>query len=225
MTAILLVDDEVRMLDLLELYLAPHGFLCMKCEDSTKVEKHLNNNPMIQLVLLDLMMPKKDGWTVCNEIRAKFRVPIIMLTARDQTEDVVKGLNSGADDYITKPFSEEELLARIQAVLRRTGVEKKEMSYKELHINEESREVIYEGESISMTKTEFELLCLFLKHPNRVFPREDLVTLIWGYDTEIEGRTVDSHMRNLREKLRSAGFPIEQHLQTVWGVGYKWDVP
>lgn len=145
-----------------------------------------------------------------------------MLTARDQTEDVVKGLNSGADDYITKPFSEEELLARIQAVLRRTGVEKKGISYKELYVNEESREVIYVGESISMTKTEFELLCLFLKHPNRVFPREDLVMLIWGYDTEIEGRTVDSHMRNVREKLRSAGFPIEQHLQTVWGVGYKW---
>ncbi|KZB90262.1 response regulator transcription factor [Priestia flexa] len=222
MPTILLVDDEVRMLDLLELYLAPHGFSCMKCEDSTEVEKYLEKNPMIQLVLLDLMMPKKDGWTVCQEIRAKFKVPIIMLTARDQTEDVVKGLNSGADDYITKPFSEEELLARIQAVLRRTGVEKKGISYKELYVNEESREVIYVGESISMTKTEFELLCLFLKHPNRVFPREDLVMLIWGYDTEIEGRTVDSHMRNVREKLRSAGFPIEQHLQTVWGVGYKW---
>jgi DNA-binding response OmpR family regulator len=172
-------------------------------------------------VLLDVMMPGMDGWLTCKAIREISSVPIIMLTARDQKEDIVKGLQLGADDYITKPFDGNELLARVNAVLRRVKGENK-IEFKGLTWSEELMQISYEGKSVSITPKEFVIIGELLKNKNRVFTRESLIEKVWGYDAETEGRTIDSHVKNIREKLRKVGFPIEQHLQTVWGVGYKW---
>lgn len=222
MPIILLVDDELRMLDLLELYLTPNGFTCIKFDSGTEALNYIEEGNKADLMLLDIMMPEKDGWEICREIRNSSKVPIIMLTARDQTVDIIKGLNMGADDYIVKPFSEGELIARIRAVLRRASTENEEINYKGLLWSREHHLLKYENASIQVTPKEFELVGLLLQYPNRVFSRQDLLTLVWGYDAEIEGRTIDSHVRNVRDKLRRAEFPVDEHLQTVWGLGYKW---
>lgn len=220
MKKILLVDDEKLMLDLLALYLAPAGYSCIKSLSGKNAVDHvLNEEPA--LIILDLMMPEMNGFEVCKEIRSFSDVPIIMVTARDQQEDIVKGLQTGADDYITKPFNEMELLARIEAILRRTK-NNHAVEYKGLKWNERSQEASYKGEPILFTPKEFQLAGIFLKNRNRVFDREHLIHSIWGYDADTEDRTVDSHVRHLREKLRKTGFPIDDHLQTVWGTGYKW---
>lgn len=222
MPTILLIDDEVKMLDLLELYLVPNGFECVKFDSGKKAIHYLTEQNKIDLILLDIMMPEKDGWEICQEIREESNIPIIMLTARNQTTDIVKGLNMGADDYIIKPFSESELVARIKSVLRRTTTDKDEINYKGLIWNRHSHVLEYNHQLIQTTPKEFELIGLLLQHPNRVFTREDLLVLIWGMSAEVEGRTIDSHVRNVRDKLKKAGFPVEEHLQTVWGLGYKW---
>lgn len=220
MSTILLVDDEERMLDLLALYLEPHRYTCLKVRGG-KAALDMVKQEAIDLVILDVMMPEMDGWTVCREIRAISSVPIIMLTAREQEEDVVKGLRLGADDYVTKPFSEQELIARIEALLRRSAPAKN-ISLNGLTWDEARFEVSYEGRPIHVTPKEFALLGILIKHPHQVFERDHLLELVWGYETETEARTVDSHVRNLREKIRDAGFPVEAHFQTVRGVGYKW---
>ncbi|WP_043968448.1 response regulator transcription factor [Anoxybacillus thermarum] len=221
MYTILLVDDEKRMLDLLELYLIPNGYRCVKCESGVAAIRYLENNKA-DLVLLDVMMPEMDGWETCKQIREFSNVPIIMVTARDATTDVVQGLKIGADDYIPKPFDESELLARMEAVLRRSVGKQTKLEFHGLVWDEAQHKVQYAGRDISLTPKEFAMLGLFLKHPNRVFSREQLIVTLWGYNANTEERTVDSHVKNIREKLRQAGFPIDQFLQTVWGVGYKW---
>ncbi|QPA32852.1 response regulator transcription factor [Thermaerobacillus caldiproteolyticus] len=220
MTRIVLVDDEQRMLDLLELYLAPKGYECIKCRSGEEAMDYVRHN-VCDLILLDVMMPYMDGWETCRNIRQFSDVPIIMVTARDHKLDVVKGLKIGADDYITKPFDEDELVARMEAVLRRTR-KNSQLEDSGLVWNELTHEVTYNGKKIPVTPKEFGLLGLFLRNPNRVFSREQLIVSLWGYDAETEGRTVDSHIRNLREKMRQAGFPIDERLETVWGIGYKW---
>ncbi|WP_066172466.1 response regulator transcription factor [Bacillus marinisedimentorum] len=220
MAQILLVDDEERMLDLLDLYLSPHGYSCFKAASGLEAVRLIEKEQGINLVLLDIMMPEMDGWKTAEMIREVRNIPIIMLTARDQKSDVVKGLQLGADDYITKPFDEEELLARIQAVLRRTQ-QTEEIEFNGLVWNGEKHELLYEGKSIRLTPKEFALVGILVKSPDRVFSREQLIEWVWGFDSDTEGRTVDSHVRNLREKVRKAGFPIDDYLQTVWGVGYK----
>ncbi|NWN94538.1 MAG: response regulator transcription factor, partial [Bacillus sp. (in: Bacteria)] len=160
---------------------------------------------------------------VCRQIRKMSQVPVIMLTARTDKPDVVKGLKIGADDYISKPFDEKELLARIDAVLRRSNQNQNETIEKNgLKWDPVSFQVFYQNQPVSVTPKEFAMLGLFLQHPNQVFSREQLLTSIWGYEVETEDRTIDSHIRNVRDKLRNAGFPVDSHLQTVWGVGYKW---
>ncbi|CUA80683.1 DNA-binding response regulator, OmpR family, contains REC and winged-helix (wHTH) domain [Anoxybacillus suryakundensis] len=220
---VLLVDDEKRMLDLFELYLTPNGYRCVKCESGVAAIRYLENNKA-DLVLLDIMMPEMDGWETCKKIREFSNVPIIMVTARDATTDVVQGLKIGADDYITKPFDEFELLARIEAVLRRSVGKQTKLEFNGLVWDEAQHKVQYAERDISLTPKEFAILGIFLKHPNRVFSREQLIITLWGYNANTEERTVDSHVKNIREKLRQAGFPIDQFLQTVWGVGYKWGV-
>lgn len=220
MINILLVDDEPRMLDLLSLYLTPKGYRCTKVTNGQQALKLLEKKPF-RLVLLDVMMPDMNGWEVCKQIREFSKVPIIMLTARDQKSDIIYGLHQGADDYVTKPFDEEELLARIEAVLRRTN-----SNYK-IEINgllwDETRHLVtVQGKEITLTPIEFSLLGLFLNNTNYVYTREQLIERIWGHASETEGRTVDSHIRNLRDKLRKAGFPIDDYLKTVYGVGYRW---
>lgn len=217
---VLLVDDEKRMLDLVSLYLRPHDYACTKA-DSGKLALDLLEKETFDLVLLDIMMPDMDGWEVCREIRKSSNVPIIMLTAREQQEDIVKGLRLGADDYMTKPFGEEELLARMEALLRRSAPAKR-IELDGLVWEEDRFELSYKNEPIHLTPKEFSMLGLLMKNPNKVFERERLLELVWGFDSETEGRTVDSHVRNIREKIRQAGFPVDEHFLTVWGIGYKW---
>lgn len=221
MKKILLVDDEIRMLDLLALYLRPKGYTCIKAPSAMDAI-HFLEEEKADLILLDVMMPNMDGWDVCREIRKRWDIPVIMLTARSEKIDVIKGLKLGADDYIPKPFDEEELLARIEAVLRRHKREGNTIEFKGLVLNHDSFELHYNQLQVPLTPKEFSLLGLFLQNRNKVFTREHLLTSVWGYAAGTEDRTIDSHVRNLREKLRKIGFPIDEYLTTVWGVGYKW---
>jgi DNA-binding response OmpR family regulator len=218
---ILLVDDETRMLDLLSLYLTPKGYNCIKMTSALSALQYLESNKA-DLILLDVMMPEMDGWAACMEIRINWDIPIIMLTARSEKMDVIKGLNIGADDYISKPFDEEELNARIEANLRRKNGHTGIITSNGLNLNENSFEVSYNDKHVPLTPKEFSLLGLFLQNRNKVFTREHLLTTIWGYTAATEDRTIDSHVRNLRDKLRKTGFPVDEYLTTVWGLGYKW---
>jgi DNA-binding response OmpR family regulator len=218
---ILLVDDEVRMLDLLALYLAPKGYTCVKMSSAADAIHYLDSES-VDLIILDVMMPGMDGWDACKEIRKRFNIPIIMLTARSDKIDVVKGLKLGADDYISKPFDEEELTARIEAVLRRNMGENDKIEFKGLVLNIDSFELLYNHKPVPLTPKEFSLLRVFLQNRNKVFTREHLLSTVWGYTVATEDRTIDSHVRNLREKLRKTGFSVDDYLTTVWGLGYKW---
>ncbi|WP_102273903.1 response regulator transcription factor [Cytobacillus massiliigabonensis] len=221
MKTLLLVDDESMMLDLLSLYLSPIGYHCIKKQSAREAITYLEAHPA-DLILLDIMMPDMNGLEACKKIRQTWDTPIIMLTAMSDKSDIVKGLKYGADDYISKPFDEEELIARIEAVLRRQKSETGRLSFRGLFLDQNSYELLYNGVEILLTPKEFGMMGLFLTNQNKVFTREHLITSIWGYEVSTEDRTIDSHVRNLREKLRKAGFPADHHLQTVWGVGYKW---
>ncbi|ATI51170.1 MULTISPECIES: response regulator transcription factor [Bacillus cereus group] len=220
MIDILLVDDEPRMLELLTLYLTPIGYNCICARSGEEAISHIENQNF-KFILLDIMMPKMDGWETCKKIRSFSNVPIIMVTARDQTVDVVQGLKLGADDYVTKPFHEEELFARIEAVLRRTN-QRTQIQYHVILWDEAKHFVSVYNEELLLTPIEFSLLGLFLRHVNYVLSRDQLIERIWGLNTNTEDRTVDSHIRNLRDKLRKVNFPIDDHLKTVYGVGYRW---
>ncbi|MFD1020335.1 response regulator transcription factor [Thalassobacillus hwangdonensis] len=220
MNKLLIVDDEQRMVDLLQLYLEPAGFYCDVATNGDEALRKLDANHY-DLVLLDIMMPGTSGWEVCRKVRLNSRIPIIMITAREQKEDIIKGLRLGADDYITKPFDSEELIARIEALLRRTGVETM-LEVDGLIWDETNHNVSYQKKDIRLTPKEFSILGYVMRHPGRVYEREQLIELIWGFEAETEGRTIDSHVRNMREKIRKSGFPIDSYFTTVWGVGYKW---
>lgn len=221
MKKIVLVDDEIRMLDLLSLYLTPKGYTCEKLTSAIDAIHYLETSTA-DLILLDVMMPEMDGWEACKEIRNKWDIPIIMLTARSEKADIVAGLKLGADDYISKPFDESELMARIEAVLRRNKKENDHIEFKGLLLSKDSFELHYDHKPVSLTPKEFSILQLFLQNRNKVFTREHLLNSVWGYLAATEDRTIDSHVRNLREKLRKSGFPIDKYLTTVWGIGYKW---
>lgn len=217
---VLLVDDEKRMLDLLELYLRAHKYKSKKALSAKEALSYLEEETF-DIVLIDIMMPEINGWDLCRTIRKNSDVPIIMVTAREQKEDIVKGLKLGADDYITKPFDEEELLARIEALLRRSSTANK-IEVNGLLWNEDEFELSYNNKLIKLTPKEFTMLGYLMKKPNQVYTREQLIELIWGYESQTDGRTVDSHVRNIRDKIRQVGFPIEDYFLTVWGLGYKW---
>ena len=224
MQTILLVDDERRMLDLLELLLAPRGFTCIKA-DSGKQALELLQNEEVNLVLLDIMMPIMNGWETCKKIRQFSSVPVIMLTARTDKTDIIKGLNNGADDYITKPFDEGELIARVNALLRRTPFDEKEtgkIRSGEYELDKESYSLYFKDKMAHLTLKEYMIIETMIAHPKRTYTREQLLLIAWEYNTSTDIRTVDSHIRNLREKLKTAGFPTDQFLLTVWGIGYKW---
>ena len=224
MRTILLVDDEERMLDLIELFLIPHGFRCIKETSGEKALARLRQE-RVNLVILDVMMPGMDGWEVCEKIRTFSDVPVIMLTARTDKLDLVKGLDAGADDYITKPFDERELSARVNALLRRFSDEEKvseEIVYEGFKLDKETYSLEFHTSQVQLTLKEFYIIEALISHPTKTFTREQLLYAAWEYDTYTDIRTVDSHMRNLRDKLKTAGFPIEEFLKTVWGIGYKW---
>ena len=205
MKNILLVDDEQRMLDLLGLYLEGDIYHCEKEISGVQAIKRVAKGNF-DLILLDVMMPDLDGWTVCKNIREFSEIPIIMLTARGQNTDVSFGLKNGADDYITKPFDETILLARIE----------------NLSLDKERFQIWINQKLLEVTPIEFNLLDMFLTHQNHVFSREQIIEHIWGLTADVDNRTVDSHIRNLREKMRKESFDVDSFLLTVYGVGYKW---
>ena len=221
----LVVEDDGNIAELLRLYLEKDGFEVFIAGDGGRgVELAREKEP--DLVLLDIMLPVKDGWQVCKEIRQFSRVPIIMLTAKGETFDKVSGLEMGADDYVVKPFEVKELLARVHAVLRRTeGEEKtneKKLCFDKLTINLDSYELIVDGKRIDTPPKEMELLYHLAATPNRVYTRNQLLDEVWGFDYFGDSRTVDVHIKRLREKLE--GVSDKWSLKTVWGVGYKFEV-
>lgn len=223
---ILIVDDDINICELLRLYLEKDGFATIVANDGEQA-LHLAqvNNP--DLVLLDIMMPVLDGWQVCREIRKNSNVPIIMLTAKGETFDKVLGLELGADDYVTKPFDSKEVVARIKAVLRRIGDNEKasnvkEVRYDKLRINITNYELEVNGEQIDTPPKELELVYHLASNPNRVYTRDQLLDEVWGFDYYGDSRTVDVHVKRLREKLE--GISEKWSLKTVWGVGYKFEV-
>ncbi len=225
MRTILLIDDEKRMLDLIELFLIPQGFRCIK-ETNGQAAIETLKQEKINLVLLDIMMPETDGWEVCRKIREFSDVPVIMLTARSDKLDLVKGLDTGADDYITKPFDEGELVARVKALLRRIPVDESDaekIMYGEYILDKETYSLQFNDLKVQLTLKEFYIVEALISRPNKTFTREQLLFSAWEYNTYTDIRTVDSHIRNLREKLKTAGFPSDEFLQTVWGIGYKWN--
>ncbi|MEK5069683.1 response regulator transcription factor [Sporosarcina sp. FSL K6-1508] len=225
MRTILLIDDEKRMLDLIELFLIPHGFRCIK-ETNGQAAIETLKHEKINLVLLDIMMPEIDGWEVCRKIREFSDVPVIMLTARSDKLDLVKGLDTGADDYITKPFDEGELVARVKALLRRIPADESDAEmiiYGDFKLDKETYSLQFNDLKVQLTLKEFYIVEALISRPNKTFTREQLLFSAWEYNTYTDIRTVDSHIRNLREKLKTAGFPSDEFLQTVWGIGYKWN--
>ena len=221
---VLVVEDDSNIAELLRLYLQKDGFEVSHAADGGKaVEMAREIQP--DLVLLDIMLPVMDGWQVCRELRKTMKMPIIMLTAKGETEDKVSGLEMGADDYIVKPFEVKELLARVHAVLRRTGDDgkpkSKKLTFDKLVINLDSYELIVDGKKIDTPPKEMELLYHLAATPNRVYTRNQLLDEVWGFDYFGDSRTVDVHIKRLREKLE--GVSDKWTLKTVWGVGYKFE--
>ena len=222
---VLIVEDDRNIADLLRLYLEKEGYEVVIALDGLKgVEKFREVHP--SLVLLDVMLPGMDGWGVCRTIRSESKTPIIMLTAKSETEDKVSGLKQGADDYITKPFEMKEVLARIEAVLRRSGIEPEKAARKlvfdKLIIDMDAFELTVDGKKVPTPPKEMELLYHLASTPNRVYTRNQLLDEVWGFDYFGDTRTVDVHIKRLREKLE--GVSDQWSLKTVWGVGYKFEV-
>ena len=222
-TRILVIDDDVHISELLKLYLEKEDYAVEGAHDGGEgLEKFKSFEP--KLVLLDIMLPVMDGWQVCREIRRINNTPIIMLTAKGETFDKVLGLELGADDYIVKPFEPKELIARVKAILRRTNVNEdtvKQYSYNNLTVNISDYTVVYYGKELDMPPKEIELLFFLASHPNKVFTREQLLEQVWGFEYFGDSRTVDVHIKRIREKMPvSEGWSIK----TVWGIGYKFEV-
>ena len=226
-TKILLVDDDPNIRQLVNLYLVKEGFEVDMADQGDEALKQFLASPP-DLMLLDVMLPGMDGWQVLRETRKTSNVPIIMLTAKDETFDKVLGLELGADDYIAKPFDMKELVARIKAVIRRYQAPEpaeagKELVFPGLTVNISQYSVTYMGRELEMPPKELELLNFLASHPNQVFTREQLLEQVWGYDYFGDSRTVDVHVKRLREKL-GEGEQMGWQIKTVWGVGYKFEV-
>ena len=224
--SVLVVEDDRNIAELLQMYLEKEGYAVTIAGDGgLGLEKFRAIKP--DLVLLDLMMPVMDGWAVCKAIRAEGNTPVIMLTAKSETDDKIAGLKSGADDYITKPFEMREVLARIEAVLRRSdrnAAEKpsRRLVFDKLVIDMDAFELTVDGSKIDIPPKEMELLFYLASSPNRVYTRNQLLDEVWGFDYFGDSRTVDVHVKRLRDKLD--GISEKWTLKTVWGVGYKFEV-
>jgi len=220
---ILLVDDEQHIIDLARMYIEQEGFSVESATDGSQALRQiLNDHPA--LVVLDLMLPGMDGWEICRRVRAESDVPIIMLTARDEDIDKIVGLELGADDYLTKPFNPRELVARIKAILRRSGRPAAEtrdppaqIAIHNLTIHPDKRTVRVDDQPVNLRMKEFDLLLTLAENPGVVFSRDQLLNIVWGYDFAGETRTVDVHIAHLRHKLDG----MQAAIEPVWGVGYK----
>ncbi len=227
MANILIADDNRQITSILSEYARKENFVPFLAYDGEEALRLFSENEF-DIVLLDVMMPKKDGFEVCREIRRNSNVPIIMITARGEDFEKIMGLDIGADDYIVKPFAPGEVMARIRAILRRmersseNAGQEEVFTYDNLTIRLDSFSVSIDGEELSLTKKEIELLWLMATHQNRVFTRENLLNRVWGYEYYGDSRTVDSHIKRLRSKLDEFEHPAWQ-IKTVWGVGYKFE--
>ena len=218
---ILVIDDDKNILAIIGMYLKKEGYNVVTCErGDLAIQCFREAQP--SLVLLDVMLPGLDGWSVLGKLRAQSAVPVIMLTAKGDTLDRIQGLDSGADDYIVKPFEAKELLARIKAVLRRTMAPDngKEISFPGLSVSLDNYAVLLEGKQVEMPPKEIELLFFLASREGKVFTREQLLEQVWGFDFFGDSRTVDVHIKRIREKI---GERAEWEIKTVWGVGYKFE--
>ena len=219
---VLIIDDDPHIREILDDYLKFEGFDAFLAEDTEKGLKILQEEK-VDILILDIMLPDEDGWEFCQKIRPEHDLPIIFLSAKDKSVDKITGLELGADDYITKPFSPREVVARIKAVLRRynkAAENAKIIKYGELTINREQHLKRFKGKKIDLTPKEFSLLWHLAENPKKVFRRERLLKAVWGYDYYGDVRTVDTHIKSLRKKL---GDKAAKAVETVWGVGYKFD--
>jgi DNA-binding response OmpR family regulator len=221
---ILVVDDEKLLVKGIKFNLENEGYTVEVCYDGESAVE-MARSGSYDLIILDLMMPKKDGLEACQEIRGFSTVPIIMLTARSEDSDMLMGFESGADDYVTKPFNILELKARVRALLRRASitaqepVEPKVLKKGHITVNEQNRSAMKDGQEVELTMKEFDLILFLMKNPGKVYSREALLSLVWGYDYQGDTRTVDVHIRRLREKLEI--IPAQpEYIMTKWGVGY-----
>ena len=221
-TKILVVDDESRMRKLVGDFLSRADFEVMEAENGEKAMDIFFENKDIALILLDVMMPKMDGWAVCKEIRNYSKVPIIMLTAKADEKDELKGFELGVDEYIVKPFNPKILVARVEAVLRRSNpgaVEENILEYAGIRLDKVAHIVTVDGQSIDLSFKEFELLTYFMENKGIALSREVILNHVWNYDYFGDARTIDTHVKKLRSKMRSSG----EHIQTIWGLGYKFE--
>ena len=221
---ILVVEDDRNISDLIRMYLEKEGFDVRIAYDGGKAVEEFDREAP-DMVLLDIMLPVMDGWAVCAHIREKAKTPIIMLTAKSEVNDRITGLEMGADDYLVKPFEMKELMARINAVLRRSEIPddtKKRLTFDKLVIDLDSYELLVDGRKIDTPPKELELLYHLASTPNRVYTRNQLLDEVWGFDYFGDSRTVDVHIKRLREKVE--GVSDQWELKTVWGVGYKFEV-
>ncbi|MGI6712240.1 MAG: response regulator transcription factor [Bacillota bacterium] len=223
---ILIADDNEEILDILKTYVTKEGFSPIAAHDGEEVLNMFHKYSPL-LILLDVMMPKKDGFQVCREIRQSSNIPIIMVTAKGEDADRIMGLDIGADDYIVKPFSPREVMARIRAVLRRLelsdGDKKDLIRHPGLEINISAYEVMVDGQLVNLTRKEIEILWLLASNPGKVFSRDNLLNSVWGYDYFGDARTVDTHIKRLRAKINTSE-AMGWDIKTVWGVGYKFEV-
>ncbi|TXK83897.1 response regulator transcription factor [Paenibacillus sp. N3.4] len=231
MKTVLVVDDDLNICRITKLYLEKNGYAVVTAHDG---EHALQQFDLLSpdFIVLDIMLPKREGWSVCQMIRAKSDVPIMMLTARGDVDERIEGLQMGADDYLVKPFDPNELVARVTTILRRTLLRTKAgtpahiYEVGSLRIDVLSHDVTVERQLVALPKKEYELLLFFVRNPNQVFTREDLISKIWGWDFEGEDRVVDLYIKRLRQKLSAwTERKVDWSIRTVWGVGYKFEGP
>ena len=219
---ILVVDDESRMRKLVKDFLTKKGFAVIEAGDGEEAVDKFFEEKDIALIILDVMMPKMDGWQVCREIRQYSKVPIIMLTAKSDEKDELQGFDLGVDEYITKPFSPKILVARVEAILRRSNVLAADdtMEAGGIELNKAAHEVLIDGKSVELSYKEFELLAYFMSNQGVALSRERILNYVWNYDYFGDARTIDTHVKKLRSKLGAKG----EYIKTIWGMGYKFEV-
>jgi len=217
---VLVVDDEARMRKLVKDFLAVKGYIVLEAEDGEQAVNMFLADKDIRLILLDVMMPKMDGWEVVKTIRQYSKVPIIMLTARSEERDELQGFNLGVDEYISKPFSPKILVARVEAILRRSNVSgEQKLSVGGIEIDKTAHQVMIDGKPIDLSYKEFELLTYFVENKGIALSREKILNNVWNYDYFGDARTIDTHVKKLRSKMGEKG----DYIRTIWGMGYKFD--